>query len=80
MPYKKCPECEADVWYDGVPKFDTKFYDMVYKVQERILSLQQTLIQQKGLDESIRDKNLINVLEGQINVLKFAIEGVKEST
>ena len=78
MPYIKCDECDHTMWVAD-PKMDTKYYDMVFKIQERILSLQQTLISQKGLDESIRDNNLINVLEGQINVLKYAIEGVKES-
>ena len=79
MPYINCDECDHTMWVSD-PKMDTKYYDMVFKIQERILSLQQTLISQKGLDESIRDNNLINVLEGQINVLKFAIEGVKKST
>ena len=77
MPYKDCPECGEEIWLPDIPKLETKYYDMVFKIQERILSLQQTLISQKGLDESIRDTNLINVLEGQINVLKYAIEGVK---
>lgn len=54
-----------------------KYYNIVTKVQDRILKLNQQYIVEVTRAASEQNVHFQNVLEAQINILKYAIDEVK---
>lgn len=82
MPYKECDECGNEVYYSApepkkIIEPDYRYYKLIEKAYDRLMELYQLQTKELGRAESERDPVQINLIQGQINILRYVVDGAK---